>query len=129
MRLAAAELGHHAADVARRRIGAGHRDEAGLGAERVQIAQHVAGAAQAQLLALDMQNRHRRLGRNALDLAADVMVEHDIADAEDARVAKTRDESNEIGVRHAPLLWRRPDSRKGNPAVPQGGAESGHAPY
>ncbi len=65
----------------------------------MQIAQHVAGAAEAPLLALDMQDRDRRFRRNAFHPAADVVIEHDVADAENTRAAQGLDQGDGVGVR------------------------------
>ncbi len=62
--------------------------EGARGAQRRDVARHVAGAADDEFLALDGEHRGRRLGRDALDLAIDIAVEHEVADAQHARAAE-----------------------------------------
>ncbi len=78
----------------------------------MKIAQHIAGAAQRALFALDMEDRHRRFGRDPLDATIDVVIEHQIADAENLRLSETFDQRNEVGGVHASSLSRRPCSGK-----------------
>ena len=59
-----------------------HADEDAAGAERGNVARHVAGAAHDQLAPGHRQDRCRRFGRDARDLAIDEVVEHQISDAE-----------------------------------------------
>src|SRR6202034_3558544 len=53
-----------------------------FGAERRDIARHIAGAADLDGAVPDREHRRWRLGRNARDFAIDEIVEHEIADAE-----------------------------------------------
>lgn len=63
---------------------AGKQDPA---AETGEVIGHVAGAAEGGVLVGDAGDRHGRLGRDALDFAEVVAVEHDVADDEDGDVA------------------------------------------
>ena len=64
-----------------------HRKQAHLRAERGGVARDVGRAAGALLDAVDLHDRHRRLGRDAADLAEPVAVEHHVADDQHARLA------------------------------------------
>ena len=57
----------------------------GLRAQRCGVARDVGRAAGSLLGARDLDDRHRRFGRDALDLAEPVAVEHHVADDEHAR--------------------------------------------
>ena len=61
-------------------------DQARVGAERLDVPGHVGGAAEPLLLLarMDANDGHRRLGRDAVDGAEPVAVEHGVADDEDA---------------------------------------------
>ncbi len=72
-------------------------DQAGMDAECVKVAHHIAGAAQCPRFPLNPQDRDRRLGGNPLDLTVDIMIEHDVADTKHTRVAKTFDAGNRRG--------------------------------
>ena len=52
--------------------------------ERRRITRHRAGAANTNDVVADLENGSRCLGRNTRDVAINEIVEHDIADAEDA---------------------------------------------
>ncbi len=52
-------------------------------AERRNVARHVAGATDGEIVAGHCQNRSWRLGRDARNLAVDEVVEHQISDADD----------------------------------------------
>ncbi len=67
---------------------ADHADEDAAGAERDQVARHIAGAADHQFAALDRDHRRRRLRRDARDLAIDELVQHQVADAEHGLTAE-----------------------------------------
>ena len=54
-------------------------------AQRRGVARDVGGAAGTLLAARDLDDRHRRLGRNALDVAEPVAIEHHVADDQHAR--------------------------------------------
>ena len=58
-----------------------------LGTQRRRIARDVGRAARALLFVIDLDDRHRRFGRNALDLADPVAVEHGVADDQHARAS------------------------------------------
>ncbi len=98
VRLDIAGLGNQLVELAPRRIVADHRDEAGMRAQRLQVAQHIAGAARRAGFAPDAQDRDRRLGRHALDLTVDVVIEHHVADAQDARLLQAIDAGDEGGA-------------------------------
>ena len=51
--------------------------------ERRDVARHVAGSTDGEIVAGDRENRSRRLGRDARDLAVDEVVEHQISNADD----------------------------------------------
>lgn len=57
----------------------------GLAAERHGIARDVGRTAEPLLLTLHVHDRHRRLRRNAVDVAEPVTVEHHVADDEHTR--------------------------------------------
>ena len=59
-------------------------------AERGDVVRHVGRAAQAELVAVEPDDRHRRLGRNAIDAADQEVVEHDVADDGDAAAGEAR---------------------------------------
>jgi len=65
-------------------------DEGAMHAERGEIAGDVAAAADHQLAARHRQDRCRRLGRDARDLAVDEVVKHQIADAKNRRFLEPR---------------------------------------
>ena len=72
------------ADLATGIVAADDRYEGSRGSQGHEIAQHIAGAAQGFQFALNAQHRDRRLGRDPLDLAVHVVIEHHVADAQDA---------------------------------------------
>ena len=74
-----------------------HGDEGDGGAERGQVAHHVAGAAGHRHVALDGQDGDRRLGRDAVDGAVDIAVEHGVADDEDAGAGKPANGARQVG--------------------------------
>ena len=69
---------------------ADHRQQRRLRAQRRRVARDVGGAAGALLGARDLDHRHRRLGRDALDVAEPVAVEHHVADDQHARARDAR---------------------------------------
>src|SRR5262249_22824912 len=90
----------------RRRIVAEHSGEHGPAAERRDVVRHVGGAAEADVLVLEEDDRDRRLGRDPRHAADDEPVEHDIAGHEHGDIAKPADDvarprSVEAGQRHA----------------------------
>ena len=92
------QLADQLGDLAAGWIAADDRDELRLRAEPDDVAHDVAGAAQHRHLALDAQHRDRRLGRDAVDMAVDEAVEHQVADAQDADVLQPLDMGDEVGV-------------------------------
>ncbi|MEJ0070544.1 MAG: hypothetical protein WDO24_19605 [Pseudomonadota bacterium] len=66
-------------------------------AERGQVAHDIAGAAQHRDLALDSDHRDRRLGRDAIDMAVDKAIEHQVADAQHPRLGELANRRDEIG--------------------------------
>src|SRR5262249_55710571 len=61
---------------------ADNRNERGSRAQSPKVAQYISGAAEGLHFALDPQHRDRRLGRDPLDLAVNVVVKHHIADTQ-----------------------------------------------
>ncbi len=74
------------------------RDERCRSPQGDEVAQHVAGAAQALQLALDAQNRDRRFGRDPLDLAIDVMIQHHVPDAQHAGRFQALDMRKQVAI-------------------------------
>jgi hypothetical protein len=74
-------LQFRAKDLARDVV-ADDADEQTFRAEACDVARHVAGAADDDLLAADPDHRRRRLRRDARHLAVDEIVKHQVADAE-----------------------------------------------
>src|SRR5208282_1521641 len=66
------------------RIVAENREEPHRRTDRGEVAHHVAGTAQHAALALDAQHGDRGFGRNALDRAIDIAVEHHVPETQDA---------------------------------------------
>jgi len=62
-------------------------DKNALRAKRGDIAGDVAGAPDFNGVVLDLQNRRRRFGRNARDIAIDKIVKHDVADTKNGLLA------------------------------------------
>ena len=80
-----------------------HREQSRLRAERDEIAHHIAGAAEHVDIVVGTEDRHRRLGRGALDPPIDEPVQHHVANAGDPAQAERFDESSEGGrVGHDP---------------------------
>ena len=80
-----------AAGVRQRRgrlVHAGDGDERRLAAERGDVVRDVGRAAHPEHLVIERDDRHRRLGRDAGDAADDELVEHGVADDEDAGAAR-----------------------------------------
>ena len=69
-------------------VGADDGEERGARRQRLHVERDVGGAAQALFLAVDADHRHRRLGRDALDGAEPVAVEHRVAHDEHARLGQ-----------------------------------------
>ena len=74
--------------LAARRIVADDTKQPGPGAERRQVARHVSRTAHRHGLTANPQDRDRRLGRNAFDLAIDEAIEHHVPDTHDMRGAQ-----------------------------------------
>src|SRR5262249_4439721 len=67
------------------------------------VARNVASAAHREFVALDCENRSRRVGRDARDLAVDEIVEHQIANADDGLLGNQLERVLEI--EHAAIAW------------------------
>src|SRR5262249_60495327 len=91
---------------------AAHAGDTDAPAEAVDVVDHVRRAAQSKTLRRHAQHRHRRLRRDALDLAPDEAVEHQIPDHENAAAAKLR-EQREQSIR---LRWQSPYTRSSAPS-------------
>ena len=79
---------HQLFQVLRRAVSAGHAKQDGFSAQGFYVQRCVCGSTQAELLFLNFQDRHGRFGGNALHLAPDVMIQHDVAQNENALSAK-----------------------------------------
>ena len=90
--LAADEAGEVRAGL----IVADHRDEGDGGADGDEIAHDVARAAGDAQLAMDAQDRDRRLAADPLDIAIDVAVQHRVADDQGIGPAEA---ANRVGQR------------------------------
>src|SRR5205814_145371 len=75
-------------ELAARLVVADDAYDADAGAESGQVVGHVAGAARDKRLLRDPHHGNGGLGGDAADRTADVLVEHEIADDEDALVSK-----------------------------------------
>jgi hypothetical protein len=87
-------------------------DQHRLGAERRDVAGHVARAAQHGGFLLDRDHRHRRLGRDAVDRAIDEAVQHHVAEHQHGLAGEGAGQVGE-GVIHTEFRTSRP--RKLNP--------------
>src|SRR5579872_5436571 len=63
-------------------------EEQDVSTERFNIMRNISRAAQPCFLAQKIQNRHRRLRREAVNMPEDIPVQHQIADNSDPRLAK-----------------------------------------
>ena len=101
-----AEVGEHLANAAAVGVGA---DDAGQGHARAEGAQHggdAAGAAQPFLALVGVQQDDRRLLADALGVAPDVAVEHQVADHQHARLAEALHQVDQVGGhRVSPIAW------------------------
>ncbi len=80
-------------------VRADQADDHGPTAEGGDVAGHIARATQHLLGAAELQHRHRRLGGNPFDVAVDVSVEHQVADAEHGDVGEIHGwESPRVGL-------------------------------
>jgi hypothetical protein len=79
------------------RVGATDPDQCRRGVKPNQVGSDIAGAAKGLGAPPDVKHRDRGLGRNALDVAPEVLVEHKIAQHEDARALETF-ESSSVGL-------------------------------
>ena len=82
--MAHARIGGQAPYAIARLVLSDQPDQGGLPAQGDNIARHVGGATQAVFAARHAHHRHRRLGRNALDFAEPIAVQHDIAHDQNA---------------------------------------------
>jgi hypothetical protein len=78
-------LAQQLAHAPRRVVAAEQRDDADLCAERRQVGRHAPRAAEARVLALVVEDGHRRVRAEPLDVAVHVTVEHQVPDQRDAR--------------------------------------------
>ena len=85
----------HAGEPAPHLVVPDHGEQRRVRAQRDEIAHHIAGAAQHVDIAVGAQDRHRRLGRGALDPPVDEAVQHHVADAGDAAGAERFDMGSE----------------------------------
>jgi [acyl-carrier-protein] S-malonyltransferase len=84
-------------DIAACLILADNADDIDMAAQRRDITHNIAGTAQSRGLALRMQNRDGRFGRDAIDLPIDIAVEHQIPHAQNAAVDKLVKARGDIG--------------------------------
>ena len=98
-------------------VGAGHRQERELRAQRRGVARDVGRPAGALFAARDLDDGHRRLRRDALDVAEPVAVEHDVADDEHARTRRAVAELGEARLRGGLRHQRRPIEKYSRPAA------------
>jgi hypothetical protein len=77
-----------------------HGQQPGLRADIGDVARHVGRAAEALVGPVHLDHRHRRLGRDALDLAEPVAVEHRVADDEHAAAGEVVFGRRLIGLLH-----------------------------
>jgi len=83
---------------------ADHAQQARTRTERSGVARNVGGAAEPVLLTLHMHDRHGRLGRDAIDVAEPVAIEHDVADHQNAGVGQPTHGLGQIRMRLVRLL-------------------------
>ncbi len=70
-----------------------YADYASSGAERDHVGKHIRRAAQMHRLAPNVDDRHRRFGRDTRDLAPDKFIEHHVAEHDDLAIAHRVDQS------------------------------------
>ena len=87
----------HAGEPAPHLVVPDHREQRRVCPEGDEIAHHVAGAAQHVVVVIGAQDRHRRLGRGALDPPVDEAVQHQVADAGNPAQAERFDGGGEGG--------------------------------
>ena len=78
-----ADVGKELAQAGALVVAAADADEPDLAAEGHEVLGHVGGATQSVVVRLPFNDLHRRLGRDAVDVPPDVLVEHQVADDED----------------------------------------------
>ena len=98
-----ARLGQRSPQPLARLVVADDPDEHGRRAERAHVVRDVGRAAQPILVAHVLDDRHRRLRRDALHAPDDELVEHQIADDNDTATGETRNDGGErvVGRGHA----------------------------
>ncbi len=89
-------LGEQRGELVPRAVDAERGDQLRRHAERGEVAEHVADAAQHGMLALHLEDRDRRLGRQPADAAFDVAVQHQVAHADHARVGEAREQRRKL---------------------------------
>ena len=87
-------LAEQALERASRLVIANDADQRCLGTQRGDVARNIRRPARTLFAARNSNHRYRRLGRNALDIAKPVAVEHHVADNEHPR---GRDRGTEVG--------------------------------
>jgi len=99
-----AALGEHRLEATAVLVVADRGEQARVRTERLDVPGDVGGAAESflVLVGVDADDRDRRLGRDPLDGAEPVAIEHRVADDEDARGgdAFARDHGRGIGAAH-----------------------------
>src|ERR1700681_2058851 len=85
---------------ASRLVVANDADQGCLGAKRGDVARNIRRPARTFFAARNSNHRYRRLGRNALDIAKPVAVEHHVADHEHSRGRDCGTEFGELPDRH-----------------------------
>ena len=90
---------HHPANSLAVGVGAGDADQAHPRPKGAQHRRHTAGAAQAFLTAVGVQENYGRFLADALGVAPDVAIEHGVADDQHARLAQTQHQLGQIRFR------------------------------
>ena len=134
--VADALIEQHSADAVAVGVGPDDAGQGRLGAEGAEQRGDAAGAAEALLAAVGAQEDDRRLLADALGVAPDVAVEHQVADDQHARLAEVLNQLDQIGghrrslatsawVRDALSSYARPRMRLSQP--PDTAADVRHA--
>jgi hypothetical protein len=84
-----------------RRVAADETARRGPAAERAHVADDVARTARPQLLARDVNDGHRRLGGDAVDLSEHELIEHQVADDEHADAREAPEKGPQPLLAHA----------------------------
>ena len=87
----------HAADAGAVGVGANDAGQARHGAQSAQQRGYAAGAAEPLLAAVGVQQDDRRFLADALGVAPDVAVEHQVADDQHARLAEVLHQLDQVG--------------------------------